>query len=75
MDGKAVYMKPESQWEYYSFKGELRDSLNGEIFDTIEESKVIREMWRKHYNNTRLHSSLDFFYIINLYKTVWATVK
>jgi len=39
----------------------LRDELlNGEVFDTILEAKVITENWRKHYNQIRPHSSLGY---------------
>ncbi len=40
-----------------SFSGKLRDEfLNGQVFDTILESKVISERWRKTYNTIRQHS-------------------
>jgi len=61
---KTAYIEPGSPWEngyIESFNGKLRDELlNGEIFDTILEAKVLTEMWRKHYNNIRPHSSLKF---------------
>jgi len=61
---KTAYIEPGSPWEngyIESFNGKLRDELlNGEIFDTILEVKVLTEMWRKHYNNIRPHSSLSF---------------
>jgi transposase InsO family protein len=61
---KPAYIEPGSPWEngyIESFNGKLRDELlNGEIFDTILEAKVLTEMWRKHYNNIRPHSSLNF---------------
>ena len=39
----------------------LRDELlNGEIFYTLEEAKVIIESWRRHYNTVRPHSSLGY---------------
>ena len=61
---KTAYIEPGSPWEngyIESFNGKLRDELlNGEIFDTILEAKVLTEMWRKHYNNIRPHSSLNF---------------
>ncbi len=39
----------------------LRDELlNGEIFDTITEAKVVTERWRNNYNKVRPHSSLDY---------------
>jgi putative transposase len=39
----------------------LRDELlNGEIFYTLKEAKVIIERWRRHYNTVRPHSSLGY---------------
>ena len=33
-----------------SFNGKLRDELlNGEIFYTLKEAKVLIERWRQHY--------------------------
>jgi putative transposase len=44
-----------------SFNGTLRDELlNGNIFYTVEEAKVLIESWRRHYNTKRPHSSLDY---------------
>ncbi|MFW6039322.1 MAG: IS3 family transposase [bacterium] len=44
-----------------SFNGKLRDELlNGEIFDTLLEAKVLIERWRVHYNTVRPHSSLGY---------------
>jgi len=44
-----------------SFNGKFRDELlNGEIFDTILEARVITERWRKQYNTIRPHSSLAY---------------
>jgi putative transposase len=61
---KTLYIEPGSPWEngyIESFNGKLRDELlNGEIFDTILEAKVITENWRRHYNHKRPHSSLDY---------------
>lgn len=61
---KTLYIEPGSPWEngyIESFNGKLRDELlNGEIFDTILEAKVLTERWRTHYNNVRPHSSLNF---------------
>ena len=40
---------------------ELRDELlNGEIFYTLQEAKIIIEAWRRHYNTIRPHSSLGY---------------
>ncbi len=48
---KTVYIEPRSPWEndyIESFKGKYRDELlNGEIFDTLFETKVLVEQWRK----------------------------
>jgi len=61
---KTAYIEPGSPWEngyIESFNGKLRDELlNGEIFDTILEARVLTEMWRNHYNKIRPHSSLNF---------------
>ncbi len=44
-----------------SFNGKLRDELlNGEIFYTLKEAKVLIERWRRHYNRARPHSSLGY---------------
>ena len=40
-------------------RAELRDELlNGEIFYTLQEAKIIIEGWRRHDNTLRPHSSL-----------------
>jgi len=61
---KTLFIEPGSPWEngyIESFNGKLRDELlNGEIFDTILEAKVITENWRNHYNQKRPHSSLGY---------------
>ena len=53
-----------SPWEngyIESFKGKMRDELlNGEIFDTMAEAKVLIERWRGYYNTIRPHSSLEY---------------
>ena len=39
----------------------MRDELlNGEIFDTMTEAKVLIEKWRAYYNTIRPHSSLEY---------------
>jgi len=44
-----------------SFNGKMRDELlNCEIFDTMNEAKVLIENWRTYYNTVRPHSSLDY---------------
>ena len=61
---KTLFIEPGSPWENgynESFNGKLRDQLlNGEIFYTLREAKVILEWWRWHYNHVRPHSSLRF---------------
>jgi len=59
---KTLFIEPGSPWENgycESFNGKLRNELlNGEIFYTLREAKVLIERWRKHYNTVRPHSSL-----------------
>jgi len=61
---KTAYIEPGSPWQNgfcESFNSKLRDELlNGEIFYTLEEAKVIIEKWRRHYNTVRPHSSLGY---------------
>jgi len=41
--------------------GKFRDELlNGEIFYTLKEAKVLIEKWRLEYNTFRPHSSLNY---------------
>lgn len=61
---KTLFIEPGSPWENgynESFNGKLRDELlNGEIFYTLGEARVIIEGWRMHYNTVRPHSSLGY---------------
>lgn len=61
---KTAYIEPGSPWENgycESFNGKLRDELlNGEIFYTLNEAKIVIEAWRRHYNTVRPHSSLGY---------------
>ena len=61
---KTLYITPGSPWENgynESFNGSLRDELlNGEIFYSLAEAKVLIEAWRSHYNTVRPHSSLGY---------------
>ena len=44
-----------------SFNGKMRDELLArEIFYSLKEVQVLIEMWRKHYNTVRPHSSLGY---------------
>jgi putative transposase len=60
----TLYIEPGSPWEngyVESFIGKLRDELlNGEIFDTLLEARVVIERWRRDYNHYRPHSSLGY---------------
>ena len=48
-----------SQVEYH--RTELRDELlNGELFYTLQEARVIVEGWRQRYNTHRPHSALGY---------------
>ena len=59
-----LFIEPGSPWENgynESFNGKLRDELlNGEIFTTLLEAKVLIENWRNEYNQFRPHSSLNY---------------
>lgn len=61
---KPLFIQPGSPWENgycESFNGKLRDELlNGEIFYSLKEAKILIERWRSHYNTVRPHSSLKY---------------
>ncbi len=61
---QTLYIEPGSPWEngyVESFNGKFRDELlNGEIFYTLTEARVIIERWRHYYNRERPHSSLGY---------------
>lgn len=61
---QTLYIEPGSPWENgynESFNGKFRDELlNGEIFYTLKEAKVLIEKWRLEYNTFRPHSSLNY---------------
>jgi putative transposase len=61
---KTAYIEPGSPWEngyIESFNARLRDELlNGEIFYTLREAKIVIESWRCHYNTVRPHASLGY---------------
>jgi putative transposase len=61
---KTAYITPGSPWENgfnERFNGSLRgELLNGEIFYTLMEAKILIEHWRCHYNEVRPHSSLNY---------------
>ena len=61
---ETAFIEPGSPWENgycESFNARFRDELlNGEIFHTLAEAKVVIETWRRHYNTKRPHSSLGY---------------
>jgi transposase InsO family protein len=61
---KTLFIEPGSPWEngyIESFNARLRDELlNGEIFDTITEARILTERWRREYNSIRPHSALGY---------------
>ena len=61
---RTLYIEPGSPWENgycESFNSKLRDEfLNGEIFYSIRELRVLAERWRIHYNTVRPHSALGY---------------
>jgi putative transposase len=60
----TAYIEKGSPWEngyVESFNARLRDELlNGEVFHTVAEARVLIERWRPHYNEKRPHSSLGY---------------
>ena len=61
---KTAYIEPGSPWKNgycESFNARFRDELlNGEIFYTLKEARIIIEQWRSHYNTMRPHSALGY---------------
>jgi len=61
---KTLFIELGSPWENgynESFNGKLRDELlNGEIFYTLKEARILIEQWRRLYNTIRPHSSLNY---------------
>jgi putative transposase len=60
----TAYIEKGSPWEngyVESFNARLRDELlDGEVFHTVAEARVLVERWRRHYNGARPHSSLGY---------------
>jgi putative transposase len=61
---RTAYIAPGSPWEngyIESFNARLRDELlNGEIFYSQAEARIVIESWRRHYNAVRPHASLGY---------------
>jgi putative transposase len=60
----TALIEPGKPWQNgvtESFNGKFRDEcLSLEWFRSRAEAKVIIEAWRRHYNEVRPHSSLDY---------------
>jgi transposase InsO family protein len=61
---KTAYIEPGSPWEngfVESFNARLRDELlDGEIFYSLAEARIVIESWRRHFNAVRPHGSLGY---------------
>ena len=61
---RTAFIEPGSPWENgycESFNSKLRDELlNGEMFYSLAEARIVIESWRQHYNTQRPHSSLGY---------------
>jgi transposase InsO family protein len=61
---KTAYIERGSPWEngfIESFNARLRDELlDGEIFYSLAEARIVIESWRRHYNTERPHGSLGY---------------
>ena len=61
---RTAYIEPGSPWEngyVESFNSKLRDELlDGEVFYSLAEARVVIEGWRRHYNTGRPHSALGY---------------
>jgi len=55
-------IEPGSPWQHgycESFNGTFRDQfLNGELFYSLNEARILIEQWRIHYNTVRPHRSI-----------------
>ncbi len=61
---QTAFIEPGSPWENgycESFNGRFRDELlDGEIFYSLQDARIVIEQWRRHYNAVRPHSSLGY---------------
>ena len=61
---KTADIEPGSPWENgycESFNARFRDELlNGELFYTLKEARIVIEQWRKRYNTVRPHGALGY---------------
>ena len=64
LGAKTAYITLGSPWEngyVESFNARLCDELlNGEMFYTLREPRVVTESWRRHYNRVKPYASLGY---------------
>lgn len=64
LDVQPIYIEKGSPWENgycESFNGKMRyELLDGEIFYSLLEARIVIEKWRQHFNTIRPHSSLGY---------------
>jgi putative transposase len=70
----TTFIDPGSPWQnghIESFNSRLRDEfLNGQLFESLLEARVLLEDWRREYNHERLHSSLCYLAPVK-FKELW----
>jgi putative transposase len=70
----TTFIDPGSPWQnghIESFNSRLRDEfLNGQLFESLLEARVLLEDWRREYNHERLHSSLCYLTPVE-FKELW----
>ena len=61
---QTLFIEPGSPWVngcIESFNGKLLDELlNGELFTSLREARVVLKMWRGEHNQVRPHSALGY---------------
>jgi putative transposase len=61
---QTLYIEPGSPWQNAyseSFNSRFRDELlNGELFTSLTEARVLSDNYQSEYNHRRPHSSLDY---------------
>lgn len=64
VESDTKHIDPGAPWQNAyseSFNGKLRDELlNQELFGSLAEARVLAERFRRHYNEDRPHSALDY---------------
>ena len=72
VSAKTAYITHGSPWVngcIESFNARLRDELlDGEIFNSLKEARVVIESWRRHYNRASEHPSV---YVIEGKRLCW----